>query len=46
MSVNHGLEAVDLMIGAARWTIAGPDQAQDAKSGIDRPPAIDNATEK
>jgi hypothetical protein len=34
------------MIGASRWAIASPHQAQDTKGAVDRPPAIDDAAEK
>jgi hypothetical protein len=42
--VYESLEAVDLVIGALGWTVAGPDQ--DAKGRVDCPPAIDDAAEK
>jgi hypothetical protein len=46
VSVDHRLEGFDLGVRASRWAIANPDQAQDAESGIDRPPAIDDAAEE
>src|ERR1700733_11329274 len=46
VSVDHRLEAVDLMIGTAGRTIASPNQAQDAESAVDRPPPIDDAAKQ
>jgi hypothetical protein len=36
VSVDQGLEALDLDVGAPRRAIANPDQAEDAEELIDR----------
>jgi hypothetical protein len=46
VSVDHGFETVDFVVGAVSRAIADSDQAQDAKRAVDRSPAIDDAAEQ